>query len=219
MNGRIAVLISGSGSNLQALLDACNDGVIPGRIIRVISNRDDAFGLERARRAGVSTSTIRHTDHSDRAAFDAAVAERLDADGTDLVVLAGFMRILTSGFVSHYTGRMINIHPSLLPDYRGLNTHERALSDGVQRHGCTVHFVVPELDAGPAVVQGTVPVYPDDTPQQLQQRVHAQEHRVYPLAVRWFVQGRLALDGEHATLDGVPLHSPLRIAPEDPLPE
>jgi len=214
---RIAVLLSGSGSNLQALLDAHAAGRLPGTFARVVSNRADAYGLQRAEAAGVPTAVIGPRDYPDREAFDRAVAERLEQDGADLVVLAGFMRILTPGFVARFAGRLLNIHPSLLPDFRGLHTHERALAAGVQRHGCTVHFVTPELDAGPPVVQGVVPVHADDTPETLAQRVQAQEHRVYPLAVRWLASGRLRLAAAGPVLDGQALAGPVQVGAEDDL--
>ena len=214
-NARIAVLLSGSGSNLQALLDAHAAGGLPGTFARVVSNRADAYGLQRAEAAGVPTTVINPGDHPDREAFDRAVAETLEAAGTDLVVLAGFMRILTPAFVARFAGRLLNIHPSLLPDFRGLHTHERALEAGVQWHGCTVHFVTPELDAGPSIVQGVVPVHADDTPETLAQRVQVQEHRIYPLAVRWLASGRLQLAAAGPELDGQALTAPVQIRAED----
>lgn len=201
----VVVLISGSGSNLQALIDSITGDDHPARIRAVISNRADAFGLERAKKAGIDTQVLDHKAYADREAFDAALVEVIDAYSPHLVVLAGFMRILTPGFVRHYQGRLLNIHPSLLPKYKGLHTHQRALEAGDAEHGCSVHFVTEELDGGPLVVQAVIPVEPDDTPERLAQRVHAQEHRIYPLAVRWFAEGRLRL-GEHgALLDDQPL--------------
>ena len=212
---RIAVLLSGSGSNLQALLDDHAAGRLPGQITRVVSNRADAYGLQRAEAAGVPTEVIDHRQYPSREAFDTALAETLEAAGTDLVVLAGFMRVLTPVFVERFAGRVLNIHPSLLPDFRGLHTHERALEAGVQEHGCTVHFVTPELDAGPRIIQGVVPVHADDTAQTLADRVQAQEHRVYPLAVRWLASGRLHLAAEGPALDGELLQAPVRLRPEE----
>lgn len=209
MSRRAAVLISGSGSNLQALIDAEHAGGLAGTIALVVSNRSDAYGLSRARRAGIETCVLPHEEYSSRKAFDGALAEVLDAAGVDLVLLAGFMRILTPEFVTRFGSCMLNIHPSLLPAYRGLRTHERALADGVKEHGCTVHFVVPELDAGPSVIQGVVRVCDDDTPASLAERVHHLEHRVYPRAARWFLEGRLALRDGVAWLDGEPLRTPL----------
>lgn len=182
---RIVVLISGQGSNLQALIDAEQGNQLHGgHIVAVISNRPDAFGLERARRAGIPTEVLSHKDFPERADFDAALMARVDAHRPDLVVLAGFMRILTPAFVHHYAGRLINIHPSLLPKYPGMNTHARVIEAGEVEHGATVHFVTEGVDEGPIILQGRVPVLPDDTPETLQQRVHAIEHKIYPEAVR-----------------------------------
>ena len=200
----VVVLLSGTGSNLQALIDAQTAGN-PARIRAVISNRADAYGLQRARDAGIDTRTLDHKAFEGREAFDAALIELIDAFQPKLVVLAGFMRILSADFVRHYQGRLLNIHPSLLPKYKGLHTHQRALEAGDSEHGCSVHFVTEELDGGPLVVQAVIPVAVDDTPERLAQRVHSQEHAIYPLAVRWFAEGRLRL-GEHgALLDGQPL--------------
>ncbi|MDH4872983.1 phosphoribosylglycinamide formyltransferase [Pseudomonas sp. BN515] len=198
----VVVLISGSGSNLQALIDSITGDDHPARISAVISNRADAFGLERARKAGIDTRVLDHKAYADREAFDAALIEVIDAYKPQLVVLAGFMRILTPGFVRHYQGRLLNIHPSLLPKYKGLHTHQRALEAGDSEHGCSVHFVTEELDGGPLVVQALIPVESDDTPESLAQRVHVQEHRIYPLAMRWFAEGRLRLGQNGAELDG-----------------
>jgi phosphoribosylglycinamide formyltransferase-1 len=184
---RVVVLISGRGSNMRALLEA----QLPVEFAAVISNRADAAGLDFARARGVATAVVDHKAYPDRAAFDAALAAEIDRHAPDLVVLAGFMRVLTDAFVNRYRGRMINIHPALLPAFPGLHTHERALAAGVKLHGCTVHFVTPEVDVGPIIVQAAVPVLADDTPDSLAARVLAQEHRVFPLAVRWFAEGRL----------------------------
>ena len=201
----VVVLISGSGSNLQALIDSTRSDDNPARIRAVISNRSDAYGLTRAQNAGIATQVLDHKAFDGREAFDAALIEAIDTFSPHLVVLAGFMRILTPTFVRHYAGRLLNIHPSLLPLYKGLHTHQRALEAGDAEHGCSVHFVTEELDGGPLVVQAIVPVQAGDTPESLAMRVHAQEHRIYPLAVRWFAEGRLCL-GEHgAMLDGQPL--------------
>ena len=197
----VVVLISGSGSNLQALIDSIAHDGNPARIAAVISNRADAYGLERAKQAGISTAVLDHKQFDGREAFDAALVEAIDAFNPQLVVLAGFMRILTPGFVRHYTGRLLNIHPSLLPKYKGLHTHQRALEAGDSEHGCSVHFVSEELDGGPLVVQAVVPVQSDDSPSSLAQRVHEQEHVIYPLAVRWFAEGRLQLAAQGAMLD------------------
>jgi len=201
----VVVLISGSGSNLQALIDSSRAGDSPVRIRAVISNRADAYGLERAKAAGIDTCVLDHKAFAGREAFDAALVEAIDACEPHLVVLAGFMRILSSDFVRHYAGRLLNIHPSLLPKYKGLHTHQRALEAGDGEHGCSVHFVTEELDGGPLVVQAVIAVRSGDTLDSLAQRVHEQEHQIYPLAVRWFAEGRLRLDAQGAMLDGQPL--------------
>jgi phosphoribosylglycinamide formyltransferase-1 len=198
----VVVLLSGTGGNLQAMIDSFQGPDQPARISAVISNRADAFGLQRARDAGIDTRVLDHTGYADREAFDAALIELVDSFAPHLVVLAGFMRILTAGFVRHYQGRLLNIHPSLLPCHKGLHTHQRALDAGDAEHGCTVHFVTEELDGGPLVVQSVIAVEPDDSPTSLAKRVHVQEHRIYPLAVRWFAEGRLSLGAEGALLDG-----------------
>ncbi|MFZ2163486.1 MAG: phosphoribosylglycinamide formyltransferase [Sideroxyarcus sp.] len=187
---RIVILISGLGSNMQALLEAN----LPCQIVAVISNRDDAQGLEIARNHGIPTAVIPHKNYPDRAAFDAALAATIDSNSADLVVLAGFMRILTDGFVERFRGKLINIHPSLLPAYPGIDTHERALQDGVKIHGCSVHFVTPDLDHGPIIIQAAVPVLRDDTPQSLAARVLCEEHRIYPQAVRWLCRNQVWLN-------------------------
>ncbi len=200
--GDVVVLLSGTGSNLQALIDSTLTGDSPVRIAAVISNRSDAYGLQRARDAGIQTRSLDHKAFEGREAFDQALIELIDAFEPKLVVLAGFMRILSADFVRHYEGRLLNIHPSLLPKYKGMHTHQRALDAGDSEHGCTVHFVTEELDGGPLVVQAVVPVESGDSAQTLAQRVHTQEHRIYPLAVRWFVEGRLILGEQGALLDG-----------------
>jgi phosphoribosylglycinamide formyltransferase-1 len=198
----VVILISGRGSNMEAIVRAA----IPGaRIAAVISNRPEAAGLEFARRHGIATSVVDHKAHPSREAFDTALAAAIDAFSPDLVVLAGFMRVLGEAFVRRYEGRMLNIHPSLLPAFPGLHTHERALQEGCRVHGATVHFVTPALDHGPIVVQAAVPVLPDDTPETLAARVLVQEHRIYPQAVRWFVEDRLQLTPEgRVVLQGAP---------------
>ncbi|MFB4392990.1 MULTISPECIES: phosphoribosylglycinamide formyltransferase [unclassified Pseudomonas] len=201
----VVVLLSGSGSNLQALIDSLAAQQGPARIRAVISNRADAYGLERAKAAGIDTAVLEHGGFEGREAFDAALVALVDSFQPDLVVLAGFMRILSGTFVRHYHGRLLNIHPSLLPKYKGLHTHQRALDAGDAEHGCSVHFVTEELDGGPLVVQAVVPVATKDTVQTLAQRVHQQEHQIYPLAVRWFAEGRLRLGEQGALLDGQPL--------------
>lgn len=201
----VVVLVSGSGSNLQALIDSVAHDGNPARIAAVISNRADAYGLQRAKQAGIATELLDHKQFDGREAFDTALIQAIDAHQPDLVVLAGFMRILTPGFVQHYAGRLLNIHPSLLPKHKGLHTHQRALEAGDSEHGCSVHFVTEELDGGPLVVQAVLPVMADDTAESLASRVHQQEHHIYPLAVRWFAEGRLRLDAQGAMLDGQPL--------------
>lgn len=198
----VVVLLSGTGSNLQALIDSTRTGDSPVRIAAVISNRSDAYGLQRARDAGIDTRALDHKAFEGREAFDSALIELIDAFKPKLVVLAGFMRILSADFVRHYEGRLLNIHPSLLPKYKGMHTHQRALDAGDREHGCSVHFVTEELDGGPLVVQAVVPVESGDSAQTLAQRVHTQEHRIYPLAVRWFAEGRLILGDQGALLDG-----------------
>ncbi len=197
----VVVLISGRGSNLQAILDAG----IP--VSAVISNRSGAGGLEIAARRGIATAVVEHRRFSTREAFDAALAQEIDRHAPRLVALAGFMRVLTPGFVAHYAGRLVNIHPSLLPEFPGLDTHARALAAGAKRHGCTVHFVTAALDHGPVIAQASVPVLPGDTAATLAARVLAQEHRIYPRALRWFLDGLLEVEdgkvrvkGDHAQL-------------------
>ncbi|PTY36828.1 phosphoribosylglycinamide formyltransferase [Saccharospirillum sp. MSK14-1] len=202
---RLVVLISGGGSNLQTLLDGCHNGDIPAEVVAVISNKADAFGLKRAQQAGIATEVIDHRQFADREHFDAALAERIDHHQPDLIALAGFMRILTAGFVARYQGRMLNIHPSLLPKYPGLHTHQRAIDAGDTDAGATVHFVTAELDGGPPIAQASVPIKENDTASELAKRVLAQEHRLYPSVVRWFAEGRLTLVNNQAILDGTPL--------------
>ncbi|MCV6613046.1 MAG: phosphoribosylglycinamide formyltransferase [Amphritea sp.] len=188
---RIVVMISGSGSNLQAIIDAIAGGHINGRIAAVLSNKAGVFGLERAEKAGIPQIVIDHKGFEDRESFDAAMIEAMDAYQPDLIVMAGFMRILSAKFIQHYQGRMLNIHPSLLPKYKGLNTHQRAIEAGDKQHGCTVHFVTEELDGGPLAIQAPIDILADDTADSLQQRVHSAEHKIYPLAVEWFCADRL----------------------------
>ncbi|WP_339487356.1 phosphoribosylglycinamide formyltransferase [Pseudomonas sp. EL_65y_Pfl2_R95] len=202
----VVVLLSGSGSNLQALIDSL-DSTSSARICAVVSNRADAYGLERAKAAGIATDVLDHRQYDSRELFDAALIECIDAHAPDLVVLAGFMRILSADFVRHYAGRLLNIHPSLLPKYKGLHTHQRALDAKDMEHGCSVHFVTEELDGGPLVVQAVVPVNADDSAASLAERVHRLEHQIYPLAVRWFADQRLHLGSQGAMLDGKPLAS------------
>jgi len=202
---RVLVLISGSGSNLQALIDAQQSGKLPVELVAVISNRPDAKGLQRAERAGIPTQVVDHTRFDGRDSFDRALQQAIDAYAPDLIVLAGFMRILTEHFTRQYQGRMLNIHPSLLPKYQGLNTHERALQAGDREHGVSVHFVTAELDGGPVALQARVPVLPGDDASRLAQRVLQQEHRIYPLAVKWFAQGRLRMVDGRVFMDSEPL--------------
>ena len=198
----IVVLISGSGSNLQAIIDACSSGFIPGKVSAVISNKANAYGLVRANEAGISTQVLSHKSYASRDNYDAALADAIEQHKPDLVVLAGFMRILTPAFVQHFSGRLLNIHPSLLPKYQGLTTHQRAIDAGDAEHGCSVHFVTEQLDGGPVILQAKVPVFADDDAQNLAERVHEQEHRIYPLVVRWFCQNRLQQHADQAWLDG-----------------
>ncbi|MDR2689750.1 MAG: phosphoribosylglycinamide formyltransferase, partial [Azoarcus sp.] len=186
----IVILVSGRGSNMEAIVRAA----IPGACIAaVIANRADAAGLAFAAEAGIPTTVVAHRDYTERATFDAALMSAIDAHVPDLVVLAGFMRVLGDDFVRHYAGRLLNIHPSLLPAFPGLHTHRRAIEAGVGAHGATVHFVTPALDCGPIVIQAVVPVWPDDDEARLAARVLAEEHRIYPQAVRWFVEDRLTI--------------------------
>ncbi len=197
----VVVLISGRGSNLQAIIDEMQAGRLPIRIAAVVSNKPAAAGLERARAAGIKTQVVDHRDFPSRTAFEQALIETIDAHAPRLVVLAGFMRILGVDFINHYRGRMINIHPSLLPAFPGLDTHARALESGALEHGATVHFVSDEVDGGPIIAQAVVPVLPDDTVETLQARVLKEEHRLYPRAIRWFVEGRLHLNENLVVVD------------------
>ena len=201
----IVVLISGNGSNLQAIIDACKTNKIKGTVRAVFSNKADAFGLERARAANIPAHALAASQFANREAFDRELMHEIDAYAPDLVVLAGYMRILSPAFVAHYQGRMLNIHPSLLPKYPGLHTHRQALENGDEEHGTSVHFVTDELDGGPVVLQAKVPVFAEDTEDDITARVQAQEHDIYPLAISWFVDGRLRAEGNEAWLDDVPL--------------
>lgn len=208
----LVVLISGTGRNLQAMLDAAADGRLPVEIRRVISSRGDAAGLERARKAGVPTSVLRPRDYLDRAAYDAALADAIEADSPDVVALAGFMRILDSAFVQRFSGRLVNIHPSLLPKYRGLDTHERVLAAGDERHGASVHFVTEDLDAGPCLIQGSLRVSEDDTSESLAERVMSRvEQRIYPQALAWLAEGRARWHDGRVWFDGQPLEAPIHV--------
>lgn len=199
----IVVLISGNGSNLQAIIDACKQKKINGTIRAVFSNKADAFGLERAREANIPAHALLASQFASREAFDRELMQEIDAYAPDIVVLAGYMRILSPDFVAHYAGRLINIHPSLLPKYPGLHTHRQVLENGDDVHGTTVHFVTEELDGGPVILQAQVPVFEGDTEEDVTARVQTQEHSIYPLVVSWFVDGRLAMQENKAWLDGV----------------
>jgi phosphoribosylglycinamide formyltransferase 1 len=212
---KAGVLISGRGSNLQALLDACAAAEFPAEIALVISNRPDAPGLDRARRVGVAARVIEHRKYPGREAFDAALDEALRTAGVELVCLAGFMRVLAPGFVAAWRDRLINVHPSLLPAFRGLHTHERVLAAGVRITGCTVHFVRAEVDAGPIIVQAAVPVLPGDDADTLSARVLAAEHRCYPLALRLVAQRRVRVTGERTVIEGVARLEPMLLNPPE----
>lgn len=206
----VVVLISGQGRNLQALLEHTASGAIPARIAAVISNRADAAGLARARQAGVPVVVLPHGDYADRASFDAALMQAIDAYSPDAVVLAGFMRILGDAFIRRYKGRLLNIHPSLLPKYPGLKTHQRALDAGDAEHGATVHYVTEELDGGPAIVQGRFIVSPQDEASTLAERVMQEiELKIYPQALAWVIGGEVELRGDRVWFRGQPLTAPL----------
>ena len=198
---RLVILVSGGGSNLQSLIDGCASGEINATVSAVISNNPDAGGLERAANAGIPNLAIDHTAFDSREAFDQALSELIDSFSPDLVILAGFMRILTAQFVDHYLGRMMNIHPSLLPAYPGLHTHRRAIEAGDKMAGATVHFVTPELDGGPSIIQAQVEIEPDDNEGSLATRVLSFEHKIYPQAVKWFCDNRLVMHNNHVLLD------------------
>lgn len=209
----VAVLISGDGTNLQALIDAAQSPVCPYRITHVLSDKADARGLMRASEAGVSTTLVERERGEARADYDKRLADAVDAVAPGLVILAGFMRIIGGRLVDHYAGRMLNIHPALLPRYKGLDTHRRCLEAGDSVHGTTVHFVTTELDGGPPVLQAELDVLDDDDVASLTRRVQAVEHHIYPIAARWFAEGRLRLDGDRVLLDGHPLEGPVRVRP------
>ncbi len=213
VKARVVVLISGRGSNLSAILEAAAAPDYPAAVVAVIANKADAPGLQLAAAAGVATEIVPSQGVTDRTVYDQSLRDAIDRYAPDLIVLAGFMRILTADFVNHYAGRMINIHPSLLPSFTGLHTHQRALDAGVHLHGCTVHFVTAELDHGPMIAQAAIPVWPDDTVASLAARVLAEEHRVYPAAVRWFAEGRLKVVGQRVLLDGALANDVGLIAP------
>ncbi|MEC5318091.1 phosphoribosylglycinamide formyltransferase [Brenneria populi subsp. brevivirga] len=197
------ILISGQGSNLQALIDACKRDRIKGKIAAVFSDNPEAYGLQIAQEADIPTHVVSPADFADRAAYDAAMAQEILQYEPELIVLAGYMRILSPEFVARFAGNILNIHPSLLPKYPGLHTHRQALKNGDAVHGASVHFVTDKLDGGPLILQARVPVFSDDSEESLKQRVHAQEHAIYPLVVNWFLSGRLRMRENEAWLDGV----------------
>ena len=199
---RLVILISGNGANLQAIVDACVSNTIQAAVVGAISNEPNAYGLVRAQKEGIPTYIIDHRKFNSRREFDVELEKQIDALDPDLIILAGFMRILGSEIIEHYLGRMLNIHPSLLPKYPGLDTHARALRDGARVHGATVHFVTPELDAGPIILQKQIQVEIGDTEQTLADRVHQTEYEIYPQAIKWFAEGRLTLGKNGAYLDG-----------------
>ena len=199
---RLVVLISGSGSNLQSIIDACEqDNTMAAEVVAVISNKAEAYGLERAANHGIRTQSIDHKAFAERELFDAALAEAIEQYEPDLIVLAGFMRILTPAFTQRFTGKMLNIHPSLLPKYPGLHTHKRAIDSGDETAGATIHFVTAELDGGPCVLQADVTVDENETAESLAKKVLTKEHIIYPLVIKWFAQERLKLEGNHAYFD------------------
>ncbi|WP_297482663.1 phosphoribosylglycinamide formyltransferase [uncultured Photobacterium sp.] len=199
----IVVLISGNGSNLQAIIDSCTNGIIKnGRIAAVISNKADAYGLKRAQLASIETASIAVTNYANRQDYDQALIEKIDTYQPDVIVLAGFMRILSASFVNYYQGRMLNIHPSLLPKYAGLNTHQRAIDAGDHEHGTSVHFVTEELDGGPVILQAKVPIFTTDSVDDVIERVQRQEHDIYPLVIQWLLSQRLSMQNGSAVLDG-----------------
>jgi len=202
MTLRIVVLISGSGTNLQKIIDARAQGEISAEVTAVISNRAEAYGLERARNAGIAAQVLDHKQFESRQAYDTALRRLIDDYDPGLVVLAGFMRLLTAEFVEHYRNRLINIHPALLPDYKGLDTHQRVIDDDAQQHGASVHFVTPDLDSGPVMIQRGFTVNPDDTVETLEQRVHEIEYEIYPKAIQWFAENRLSIENDRVLLDG-----------------
>ncbi|MCT6589074.1 phosphoribosylglycinamide formyltransferase [Pantoea dispersa] len=202
---KLVVLISGNGSNLQSILDACESGRINGSVAAVFSNKASAYGLTRAQLASVPAHALSAQDFTDRDAFDRQLMQQIDAYAPDLVVLAGYMRILSPAFVAHYHDRLLNIHPSLLPKYPGLHTHRQALANGDAEHGTSVHFVTDELDGGPIILQARVPVFADDDEAEISARVQHQEHAIYPLVISWFIEGRLQMRAGKAWLDGEPL--------------
>lgn len=208
------VLLSGNGSNLQALITATREPKHPLRIVAAISNNPDAYGLQRAAAAGINAQALSPSEYPDRVSYDVALAALAAEYRPDLIILAGFMRILSEPFIAAFRGRILNIHPALLPAYKGLHTHRRVLAEGDPVHGTTVHFVTEELDGGPCVAQALVDVRPDDSEASLSARIQAAEHKIYPMVARWFAEGRLRLDGARVLLDEEPLEEPIRIGEE-----
>ncbi|KHF25572.1 phosphoribosylglycinamide formyltransferase [Solemya velum gill symbiont] len=208
---RIVVLVSGNGSNLQAILDAVAEPDFAAEVVAVVSNRPDAYALQRAANAGVKSVVVDHAGFADRDSYDAELINTIDSFKPSLVLLAGFMRILTSDFVRHYSCRLLNIHPSLLPDYKGLHTHRRVLENGDTTHGASVHFVTEELDGGPVVLQARIGVEKDDTSDSLAERLLKKEHQIYPLVVNWIAEGRLTCKDNKPLFDGEPLDAPLQL--------
>ena len=208
---KLLVLVSGSGSNLQAIIDAVASGQINGEIVAVISNRADAYGLQRAQQAGIQTFIVASEKNQDRQQYDKKLAACIEPLQPDLIILAGFMRILSDDFVNRFADKMINIHPALLPAYKGLHTHQRALRDGIKWHGASVHLVTAELDGGPVILQAKVPVEKDDSEESLAKRVLTQEHIIYPRVVQWFCQQKLTFQGQKPYLDGVVMDKPIII--------
>jgi phosphoribosylglycinamide formyltransferase 1 len=205
---KVGVLISGRGSNLQALIDACADPAFPAEIVLVLSNKADAYGLERARNAGIPAAIVSHRDYADKPGFEAAMDDSLNAAGVELVCLAGFMRLLTTGFVERWHNRLINIHPSLLPSFKGLDTHARAIEAGVRFTGCTVHYVRPAMDEGPIILQAVVPILEGDDDHTLADRVLVAEHLCYPGALKLIAEGSARVEGERVAISGAPTTAP-----------
>lgn len=199
---KIVVLISGHGMNLQAMIDACKSSYINAKIVGVFSNQSDAFGLQRAKSAGIFHRTFLRSDYADNLAMDRHITDEIDNLGADLIVLAGYMKILSLEFTQHFAGKILNIHPSLLPKYSGLHTYQRAMEAGETEHGMTIHFVNEKIDGGAIVLQAKVPIFPEDNITDIEDRVKEQEIRFYPLVIKWFVEGRLRLIDNHAYLDG-----------------
>ncbi len=212
---KVAVLISGRGSNMQALVEAAKDKNYPAEIVLVVSNRLDAAGIAYAREAGIAATVVDHADYGkNREAFERALQAALEGSGIEIICLAGFMRLLTPWFVKKWEGRMLNIHPALLPEFKGLDTHARALAACAKTHGATVHFVSADMDSGPIICQGAVPVLPNDTPEMLAARVLEVEHRIYPLALRWLAEGNLHIAEGRCSVRGVAIPSGVILPPE-----